>query len=344
MPQAWLAAEICFGCISSGIVLRVASFMMCLSIRNAGGITAFGLVFLLLEQGASAHAVAGDRVFPATLMVDDPSVSDELSLPTFSTVRQGASDAGPSQRTTNFAYEFSKRITDRLAFSVAGGYSIIDPKGQKSLYGFQNTEITLKYLAYVDPAREFITSAGVSREFGGSGAARVGAESGSTTTPTLYFGKGFGDLPDSLKYLKPFAVTGTIGYQLPDQAVRRSIDPDTGLIQADHAPDQVAFGATVQYSLPYLQAQVKDLGLPTVVGRLVPLVEISYTTPVTKSFGASTVGVVSPGVIYSGDSFQLGLEATIPTTRAAGTNVGVLAQFHLFFDDIFPNTLGKPLF
>ncbi len=317
---------------------------MFLSIKNASGLIALGLLFPCLEQTASAHAVAGDRTFPAALMVDDPSVSDELSLPTFSRVRQGASDAGPAQTMTNFAYEFSKRITDRLAFSVAGGYTILDPKGQKSLYGFQNTEITLKYLAYVDPAREFITSVGVSREFGGSGAARIGAEPGSTTTPTVYFGKGFGDLPDSLKYLKPLAVTGTVGYQVADQAVRRRFDADTGHVDADHAPDQVAFGATVQYSLPYLQAQVKDVGLPAFVGRLVPLVEISYTTPVTKSFGASTVGIVAPGVIYSGDSFQLGLEATIPTTRAAGTNVGILAQFHLFFDDIFPNTLGKPLF
>ena len=33
------------------------------------------LILLLLPQSAHAHAIAGDRVFPATLEVDDPSVA-----------------------------------------------------------------------------------------------------------------------------------------------------------------------------------------------------------------------------------------------------------------------------
>jgi hypothetical protein len=40
----------------------------------------------------------------------------------------------------------------------------------------------------------------------------------------------------------------------------------------------------------------------------------------------------------------VGLEALIPANRAAGTNVGVAALVHFFFDDLYPNTLGKPLF
>src|SRR6185437_1043591 len=38
-------------------------------------------LFLLLPQPAHAHAIAGNRVFPATLEVDDPSVATELTLP-----------------------------------------------------------------------------------------------------------------------------------------------------------------------------------------------------------------------------------------------------------------------
>jgi hypothetical protein len=29
--------------------------------------------------------------------------------------------------------------------------------------------------------------------------------------------------------------------------------------------------------------------------------------------------------------------------RQIGHNVGVIAQVHFFFDDLFPNTLGKPI-
>jgi hypothetical protein len=41
---------------------------------------------------------------------------------------------------------------------------------------------------------------------------------------------------------------------------------------------------------------------------------------------------------------QFGIEAQIPVNRASGSHVGVLFDAHLYFDDIFPNSLGKPLF
>jgi hypothetical protein len=34
----------------------------------------------------------------------------------------------------------------------------------------------------------------------------------------------------------------------------------------------------------------------------------------------------------------------VPLDKAAGTNVGAVALVHLFFDDMFPDSLGKPLF
>lgn len=45
-------------------------------------VPAFGAV--LLAPSAFAHGVAGPRVFVNTLLLDDPAVSDEASLPTFS--------------------------------------------------------------------------------------------------------------------------------------------------------------------------------------------------------------------------------------------------------------------
>ena len=34
----------------------------------------------------------------------------------------------------------------------------------------------------------------------------------------------------------------------------------------------------------------------------------------------------------------------IPVAGATGHGVGVIGELHFFFDDIFPNTLGKPIF
>ena len=35
-----------------------------------------------------------------------------------------------------------------------------------------------------------------------------------------------------------------------------------------------------QYSIPYLQSQVKDLGLPSFLGDLIPVVEVTWSAPV----------------------------------------------------------------
>jgi hypothetical protein len=40
---------------------------------------------------------------------------------------------------------------------------------------------------------------------------------------------------------------------------------------------------------------------------------------------------------------QFGVEAIIPATKASGKSVGVIAQLHFYLDDIFPQTIGRPL-
>ena len=89
---------------------------------------------------------------------------------------------------------------------------------------------------------------------------------------------------------------------------------------------------------------MKDYGLPKVIGRLTPIVEITWSSPASSPTTQSTSWTVAPGIIYSGDWYQLAIEALIPANKAAGPNVGVIAQFHVFLDDLFPGSLGKPLF
>jgi len=49
-------------------------------------------------------------------------------------------------------------------------------------------------------------------------------------------------------------------------------------------------------------------------------------------------------VIWVGSYFQVALEAVIPINRESGSGVGVLGQLHLYLDDMFPTTVGRPLF
>jgi hypothetical protein len=115
--------------------------------------------------------------------------------------------------------------------------------------------------------------------------------------------------------------------------------------QGAYIPQVLAYGGSLQYSMPYLKSQVKDLGLPDFINHLIPLVEAQFSTPVANNLGNSSVttGTINPGVIWVGSYFQVGLEAVIPVNRDSGTGVGFLGQIHLYLDDIFPKSYGQPL-
>ena len=104
-------------------------------------------------------------------------------------------------------------------------------------------------------------------------------------------------------------------------------------------------GATLQYSMPYLKSAVVDLGLPDFINHLIPIVEAQLATPVANfaDSGTQTTGTINPGVIYVGSTYQVGVEAIIPVNRDSGTNIGVMGQLHLYLDDMFPNSIGRPL-
>ena len=310
-----------------------------------------GLAFMLIPLGQSAaHEIVGNRFFPATLGIDDPGVNDELALPTISSFKTGDD---PSFRQLDFSGEFSKRITEAFAIAVGSTYSRLSPPGGPTgtgANGFQNLETTFKYRVLKDPAHEFVMSVGLSIEWGGTGASSVGADPFNTYTPTVYFGKGLGDLPDTFSWVRPVAITGQVGYAIPgrNSTTTFGVDPDSGVATADTEfhPRVLNWGGTIQYSMPYLKSAVIDLGLPDFVDHLIPLVEANLQTPVANTFtsGTRTTGTINPGVIWVGKTFQFGVEALIPINRQSGTNIGVIAQLHFYLDDIDPRGIGKPIF
>jgi hypothetical protein len=296
-----------------------------------------------LSSPAFAHCFVGARFLPATLATDDPCVADELSLPTISAF--GTGDV-PSTSEVDISGEFSKRITDTIGVSIASTWSHITSPDMPTVHGFQNLETTIKWQLATLARHEFVMSAGLSIEWGGTGAQAVGAESFSTYTPTVWFGKGFGDLPDSLDWLRPLAITGQVGYAIPGSAGTLTVDPDTGDVDAEYHPQVLRWGGSLQYSMPYLRSNVVDLDLPEFLNRMNLIVEAALETPVanTLTSGGLTTGTVNPGVIWTGNYFQVGVEAIVPVNRQSGSNVGVIAQVHIYLDDLFPRSIGKPLF
>ncbi|MBI1868445.1 MAG: hypothetical protein HYS06_09175 [Methylocystis sp.] len=297
---------------------------------------------------AHAHCFVGSRFFPATLAIDDPCVADELSLPTVSVLKNGDD---PPAREVEISGEFSKRITDKFGVSVESAFTRLRVPGGPSFQGFQNLETTFKYQFLTEPAAEFVASAALSVEWGHTGNPSVGAEKFHVLTPIIFFGKGLGDLPKELSFLRPIAVTGTFGYAVPtwSRIVTTSVDVDEDEVKVEfeeeRIPNFLVYGATVQYSMPYLNAQVVDLGLPKFINQLIPIVEAKFQTPVANvlTSGTKTTGTVNPGVIWIGSSFQLAAEAIVPVNRASGKAVGWMVQVHFYLDDMFPTTIGRPI-
>lgn len=280
----------------------------------------------VLSSNAFAHGIAGDRFFPATLAIDDPAVADELTLPQINAFKEAGEHHSHWESEAEF--EASKRITENWGISIEGGH-----EDSRHARGYDNVGLSTKYQFYKNDPHEILLSAGLDWDIGGSGSKEVG-EGFSTFTPALFFGKGMGDLPDSVPYLKPFAVTGSLGMAFAEQANKTD----------EEHPDALKWGFTLQYNLPYLEEHVKNIGLPQPLNRVIPIVEFSFENELNRGGSRKTTGTINPGFIWSGESTQFGIEAILPLNSESGSDVGVMAQMHFYLDDLFPNTIGKPLF
>jgi hypothetical protein len=300
--------------------------------RSAALLTFLAIAIALAEH-ANGHGFAGARFFPATLATDDPFVNDELSLPTVSSMET------PEGRETEIAVELAKRITPNFGIEFGASFLELNPKDEERTSGFGNLELGAKYQFFTSERHEAILSVGGGVEIGGTGQKRVGAESFSTWTAAFFFGKGLGDLPDNLSLLRPIAITGLVGIAVPTSTSTRIDD-----MEIEHHPNVLQYGFALEYSLIYLQEQVKDIGLGAPFDRLIPLIEFAFDTPLDRGQHGETTGTINPGVIWSSKYVQFGVEAVLPINERTGQSVGVIAQLHFYLDDLFPRTLGRPLF
>ncbi len=293
--------------------IKAAAFAICM--------TAF-----VYPHDAEAHGKAGQRLFPATLQVEDPAVADELTLPHFHSFKEN--EDGETGRVTEYEAEFSKRLTERLGFSIEGAFvDQSDEAGGNS--GFENWGLSAKYQALKNDEHEMLISIGFGWDIGDSGNHDVGAEDFSTLTPQVFFGKGFGDLPASLEILKPLALTGSAGVAMP--------------LEADETKT-LTYGFTIQYSLPYLQQHVRDVGLNAPFDNMIPVVEFTFDTPLDNTDSNQTTGTINPGMLWSGENVQFGLEAVLPLNSDSGDGVGISAQVQFPLDDILSGRFGRPIF
>jgi hypothetical protein len=302
---------------------------MVLDRSSAGAALGAALAILFHTPDAHAHGFAGQRFFPATILTDDPFVADELSLPTVA--RPPTSPDGAQQ--IDIDVDIAKRITPNFGITLGQGWTHLQPKGLPAVTGLSGLNTGLQYQLFVDGPHEALALLGLNVSWAHTGrVAALGAPDFTTLSPTFNFGKGFGDLAPSLAFLRPFAVTGNLGFDFPTKTESAGT-PN---------PNSVNYGFAFEYSLPYLQCCVKDIGLRPPFSQMIPLVEVAFTTPINR-VSSQTVGTIQPGIIWSGTYFQVGAEAIIPVNKQSAHGYGGVVQLHFYLDDLFPRSIGKPI-
>jgi hypothetical protein len=293
-----------------------------------GYIIACALISAVLSiTDAHAHGVLGKRFIPSTLTLEDPFPSDEMDLLSF---QRGSKNK--EGRETSVGFEFSKRLTPDFALGVGWEYLFVEPReaDARRTSGAANPEFSAKYSLFRSVEHEGIFSLGLAVEAGGVGSKRV-AERATMISPAFYFGKGLGDLPEALTFLKPFSITGSFSANNPANRFTGSGD------DKERNVTTLSYGAALIYSIPYLQSAIKDVGLSAPFDRMFPVVEFDFASPISGPDKRITTAFANPGVIWAGKYVELGLEARVPMNGASGKNVGVNALIHIFIDDIWPN-------
>jgi hypothetical protein len=281
---------------------------------------------LFMPVSSGAHGFAGQRFFPTTFQVDDPFISDE-----FSTLINHAKTPGGDMTETDI--DFSKRIVPNFGLEFHEAYLHQPADTGGTAEGWDNLGVGAKWQFLTNEEHETILSLGTDFDIGGTGAHQV-ADSFTTISPALFFGKGMGDLPPSMNFFRPFAITGDVGASFPT----------TNFTDGVRNPTMLNWAVSLQYSLIYLQSFVKDVGLGDPFKRMILVTEFPMQTCLNGDCDGDTTGTVNPGVVWCGKTMEFGIAAQIPVNSRSGSNVGVIGLIHFYIDDLFPKSLGRPIF
>jgi hypothetical protein len=284
----------------------------------------FMLVFAACSEASAAYV--DDRFFPSTLVTVVPTPADFLNFPHFVTLPETA-----GTREYDFLFTYSKLITNDWSVFFTETFRTLDGANGSTVSGFENLVLGTQYQLYTNPEHQFVFTVGGTASLGGTGSSDV-APSYSTLTPTIYVGKGLGDLPDSVSWLQPINLTANLGVALPTEKTTAA---------GATIPDVLNWSFAVEYTM--LKDNYTSTGHRYPTG-WVPLVEVALTTPLDGPDAGFTTGTINPGVIWVGKQFQFGLEGIVPINSRSGEGLGVRAQIHFYLGNIFPNSIGKPIF
>ena len=266
--------------------------------------------------------VVGDYVFLEPLITQDPTPANELDILQPSWVR--SSDAN----TYSIAFSMEKILYLDDAYmpriSIGGGsnWTHVSPFQGAGMEAFGNFTLFGKYAFFYSLKHEFMLTIEAQLQLP-AGDKDVEEQNHTSLGPVFLWEKGMGDLPNlpELKYLRPFGVQSDFAYL-----------PAFGGHTSHHM-------FVVEYSLPYLSNNVRDIGLKWPLRNLFFFNEINYDQLITGPAGQTFPTLLAtPGIAYLSYHFELALGTQFALNNASvpGTHAAVLGLLDIFYDSIFP--------
>jgi len=288
---------------------------------------------------AYAHGTVGDYTFLEPIVADDANPKNEFDILRPGWVRTAEG------REFSLGFSLEKVIIpapeswsngnagDGLLSIEAGGEWIgASPKQGPPLSGFNDLELMPKLAFLTIPQHEFRLSIGL-RVSIPVGDPSIEDQNHTQLGPEFLWAKGFGDIPSRglAKYLRPFGIQGDFAY----------IPALGGRTWHEMFADNV-----IEYSLPYLSNNVKDIGLTWPLRNLYLYTEFNYDQLITGPPGQTFPQVfVTPGIAFMNYFIEISIATRFAVNRAAVPNnhAAVIGLLDLFIDDIFPCANWTPM-
>jgi hypothetical protein len=284
------------------------------------------LALAMTRTQAWAHGIVGDYEFIEPMITEDANPKNEFDI------------LQPSWYRTADGREFSigssieKKLAKTISLTLGTEWISLSPKQGSYESGFGNLEVLPKWAFLTIPEHELRLSIAAELDLP-TGNPSVQDEQHTRLGPVMLWAKGMGDLPNwsMLKYLRPFGFQGDFGYV-----------PALG----GHTSHEMFADEVIEYSLPYLSNNVRDIGLRWPLRELFPYVEFNYDQLIAGPAGETFPDIrITPGVAYVGGYIELSVATQLPLNNATvpAAHAAILGLLDIFLDDVVPATNWTPL-
>jgi hypothetical protein len=221
-----------------------------------------------------------------------------------------------------------KAISPASSFSIFVGYQRFEEEQEATMSS--NLAIGYKHVLFSIPSHELLCTINPSIELP-LGDRSEGSESHARAAFDLLFQKGLGEMPESLRLLRPFGLEGGWGWET------KVTGTSDDLTSAD---------LELEYSLAYLDANVVRDSVPLALRNLAPHLDFDYAQYMSAHRNSSAPGFeLTPAIAWLSSTFEMNLGVQVALNRAS-SETGAVAFVWLVgvsYDQIVP-ALGWTFF